>query len=119
MEKINVTKKGSQPTGLGRDLVERPSQETGDVSMSAYEIAKAARDALQAEIDGFGATLKAFPKGPMNLTTDAARATPRYRVARDGYNNAFAALRNFNAYFVKAFRLEIATEHAAKYSTKN
>jgi hypothetical protein len=54
--------------------------------------------------------LDEFPKTALGLTTDEAKATPRYKYAREGFNIAFTRLRNFNARFVKTFADEIRTE---------
>lgn len=78
--------------------------------MSAYDVAKAQRDALDAEVTRLGAVLQDFPKGPMGLTLDAVRGTLEYRNAKLAYDAAFHKLRVFNQGFLYAFRTEIRNE---------
>ena len=61
---------------------------------------------------------KTFPRGPMGLTPDPVKAMPEYRAACAAYDKAFAALRDYNGKFTKAFKAEYAAERAQKYATK-
>lgn len=79
-----------------------------------YTEAKAMADAYAATTKRLGAAMGHFPRGPMNLTTDAARATPEYKVAKLALDRAFAQERAFNTYFVKTFKVEIKADRAAK-----
>ena len=77
---------------------------------AAYTAAKATRETLEKDVRETTAVLDAFPKGAMNLTTDAAKATPEWTTARAASQHAMSVLRQFNAWFVGAFKCEIAAE---------
>ena len=75
-----------------------------------YAIAKATRDQLDAEVSRLSLALKAFPKGPLNLTPDAVRLSPEYRAAKQAYDASWAKLRAFNAWFSKVYGAEIRAD---------
>lgn len=75
-----------------------------------FEDAKAVRDQIEAEVAGFTATLNAFPKSDLGLTSDATRATMEWKVAQSGFTHAFSRLRSFNSQFTKAFAKELRAE---------
>lgn len=79
-----------------------------------YEEAKSQRDELEKSVKGMSDMLNEFPKTSLGLTTDEAKATARYKYARQGMDIAFARLRNFNARFVKVFAEEIRAERRAR-----
>jgi len=78
-----------------------------------YEEAKAAQNAIEAELKHYQSVLAAFPRGPMNLTPDAVRALPEWQAAKNGCDSAFARLRKFNAFFVPTFKAELRAERTA------
>jgi hypothetical protein len=91
----------------------------------AYQKAKEARDSLDAELCDAGARSMATRKrlanimgieafNAMNMTPDAIKLHPDYIAARKRQNEAFAALQQFNAGFVKAFKKDIAADIHAK-----
>lgn len=85
-----------------------------DTRQARYLRAKAARDAIGADVARASAALNRFPVGPMGLTPDAVKASPEYRAAKMAFDSAFAGQRCFNASFVRTFRREIAAERAAR-----
>jgi hypothetical protein len=80
-----------------------------------YEIAKQIRDQIEAEVTATKAALAKYPKGPMNLTTDAIKATPEWQAEKRAVDAAFHKLRAFNSRFVKQFKKEIDTDRRARY----
>jgi hypothetical protein len=98
-------------TGIG-SIVETPD---GDAGMN-YQVAKVARDQLEADLTRAGVPLKAFPTGtgPMGLTADDVKFSPEYRAAKKVYDAAFARLRAFNGDFVKKFAKEIRAERNSR-----
>ena len=75
-----------------------------------YQEAKNARDVLDSDVGRLGAILRAYPKGPMNLTPDTIRATPEWKAVKAEFDSAFQRLRKFNAAFVRTFKKEIQAE---------
>lgn len=59
-------------------------------------------DAANARLSAASAALDAFPKGAMNLTTDAAKATPEWKAAKAEADKASVAARFANARVSKA-----------------
>ena len=62
------------------------------------------------------AFLDAHPKGAMGLTPDAVRAMPEYIRLNNAYRLTFAALKKYNAAYVKLYRKEILADRAKRYS---
>lgn len=79
-----------------------------------YPEAQAARAAIDSEVSRLGAELRAFPSGAMGLTPDHVKASPQYRAVKSAYDAAFARLRRFNSWYLKAFAAEIRAERKAK-----
>lgn len=50
----------------------------------------------------------------MNLIPDHIKATQEYRDAKSAFDVAFYEQRRFNAWFVKAFKRELAQARAAR-----
>lgn len=48
--------------------------------------------------------LQGFEKNAMGLVSDETRATPEWQQAQKDFNQSFAELRKFNAWFVKEFK---------------
>jgi len=119
MEKMKCTECGKP----GRALVCRKcyvvvvaranAKLAGAPGVATYVEAKAHAAAL-AECERTGDALRTFPRGPMGLVTDEARANPEYEAARAAASRAFGTLRTFNAWYVKTFKAEIAAAHAAR-----
>ena len=83
-----------------------------------YAEAKQLKAQLEGNLDVASKALRAIPgigSGPMGLTPDAVKNSPEYRAASAAYDVAFAALRNFNGQFVKAFKAEYAAERRERY----
>jgi hypothetical protein len=80
----------------------------------SFEQAKARADELDARAREAGRALDRFPRGAMNLVPDHIKATPAYREAKSAFDAAFQAQRNFNAWFVRAFKRERAQARAAR-----
>lgn len=83
----------------------------------SFAIAKVTASLLQSDYSAASRNLKAIPgvgSGPMGLTPDDVRARPDYRIAKEAMDKAFAALRAFNARYVKQYKKELAAERKAK-----
>lgn len=84
-----------------------------------YLEAKAKADALNADYTAKGAALNQFlarfPKGPMGLPLDEVKAMPEYRELKAACDKALAALRNYNAWYVKTFAKERRAAAAARF----
>ncbi len=81
-----------------------------------FEQAKQRRDDITRELDHWTAAVNSFPKGNMGLTLDSARSLPAYREARSNVDRLFRELQNFNTWFVKEFKAELAEERRIKRS---
>ena len=79
-----------------------------------YTQAKARADALNAAHVAACEPMAAFPKGAMGMTPDAVRNTTEWRNAYAAERRAFAELRAFNAWYVKAFRAERNAERSQR-----
>lgn len=75
-----------------------------------YLEAKIVQITLDDRVNRIGAILDTLPKGKMGLTPDDVKASPAYRLAKQQFDASFAALRKFNAEFVKTFAKEIREE---------
>ena len=84
--------------------------------MQTYIEAKARQSALEADVAMAQVLLATFPKGPMNLTPDAVRATPEFQAAKRQFDRAFQRLRAFNARFVKDWKLSIRAERNNRFA---
>jgi hypothetical protein len=74
-----------------------------------YAQAKALRDELEAESERTSQALKALSGGgPMGLTPATVRTTSEWKAAKRAFDAAFAALRNYNAFYTQRFKREIA-----------
>ena len=79
--------------------------------MNDYAEAKTRAVELEAETERTSKALKTLSGGgPMGLTPEAVKATTEWKDAKRAYDVAFAALRNFNAAFVKRFKREISQD---------
>ena len=83
---------------------------------SLYLQWKAEADRLNDAAKSAGTALQVFPRSPMGLVEDAAKASPEYQAASLAYARAFAAARDFNQSFVRNFRAERAADRAAKFA---
>lgn len=73
---------------------------------------------LEALLDFASKRLKSFDsygKTEMGLTPDHVKAMPEWQQAKKEFDLALAQLRNFNGWYVKAFKKEIAAERKEKY----
>lgn len=59
--------------------------------------------------------LKKFEKNSMGFTPDHIRNTPDFRKAKNDYDRSFIELRNFNGWFMKAFKKEYAADRRNRY----
>jgi hypothetical protein len=80
----------------------------------SFEQARAEHDRLEQEVSTASASLQIFPRGAMGLTPDHVRATPEWRAANGRFKKAFAALRAFNAVYVKMFKKELIAQRDAR-----
>lgn len=80
-----------------------------------YAQAKERQAQLDAECRRTGRALQALSGGgSMGMTPDAVRATPAWKAARRAADDAFAALRSFNADYVRRFKKEIAEDRGRR-----
>lgn len=83
-----------------------------------FIIAKQRKKAMETALDVAGKALKAFDsygKTEMGLTPDHVKAMPEWQQAKQEYDLAFTQLRDFNCWYVKTFKKEIAAERKEKY----
>jgi len=83
-----------------------------------FIIAKQSKKVLETALDVADKALKAFDsygKSEMGLTPDHVKAMPEWQQAKKDFDLAFAQLRNFNGWYMKAFKKEIAQERKEKY----
>jgi hypothetical protein len=81
-----------------------------------FEQAKTQADALWQSASRAGLVLDAFPKGQIGLTPDSVKATPEWRTAKRAFDQANAASRAFNAWYVKAYKAELAAARRARFA---
>ncbi len=76
--------------------------------------AKAKSEQLWAEWKAAGAALQPFAphRNAIGLLPDSIRLTPEYQEAKRASDAAFARLRHFNAWYVKAFPAKQRRKHA-------
>jgi len=82
---------------------------------------RAAQNALQFQLDQASKKLETIPghaSGPMGLTPDEVKFTPRYQAARRDCEHAMAALQRLNKAHVKRFAKELRAERDARRAAK-
>lgn len=82
--------------------------------MKTFAEAKLEADRLYAEVQRTSAALNAFPRNAIGLVPQVVRMSPEYRAAKTAYDQAFAALRDFNAGYTKTYKRELAAERKAR-----
>ena len=85
--------------------------------MSLFHVAKQSKAMLENSLDIADKALKAFDqygKSEMGMTPDHVKAMPEFKQAKKEFDKAFAELRNFNGWYVKTFKKEIAAERKEK-----
>ena len=88
--------------------------------MSLFHAAKQSKTMLENALDAADKALKAFDKygkNEMGMTPDFVREMPEWQQAKKEFDKAFAELRNFNGWYVKTFKKEIAAERKEKYKS--
>lgn len=83
-----------------------------------YEEAKKMKMELDQKSEEYGMILKDFEKlgcSPLGGVNDEVREMPEYRVALENFNQSFAKVRNYNKWFLKAFKKEYAAERRNRY----
>ena len=83
-----------------------------------YDEAKAQETILEAAVKAAAEQLKAFPRNSIGLVSDSIRTSLEYRDAKGKYVRAFAALRAFNARFVKMYSKEIRQDRDTRRANK-
>lgn len=86
--------------------------------MNDFDIAKLAADKLAKEYKEKSDALQAFDKlgkTELGLTPDHVKASPEWKQAKADYENAFQAFRNYNQWYTKAFKKELAEQRRNKY----
>jgi hypothetical protein len=84
---------------------------------ASFEAAKAHASELDAACKAACDRVNAIPgvgSSHMGLTPDAIKFSPEYRDAKVRADNAFARVRDFNAWYTKAFTAELRAEREAK-----
>lgn len=77
---------------------------------SSYDIAKAAKVAIERKVDEASKALKAFPRMANGLTPDNVKASAEYRKAKTDYDRTFAEQRSFNTQFMRLFGKQYEVE---------
>lgn len=72
-----------------------------------FEAARAIQTQMYAALKAHSDVMAQFPRGAMNLTTDAARATPEWQAASAAGAEMMAELRAFNKVYAKMFAPEL------------
>ena len=88
--------------------------------MSLFRAAKQGKAILENALDAADKALKAFDKygkNQMGMTPEHVKEMPEWQQAKKEYDKAFAELRNFNGWYVKTFKKEIAAERKEKYKS--
>lgn len=83
---------------------------------TGYQVAKAQSAALYDAHRAAGKALTALPgvgSGAMGLTPENVKQSPAYQAAKRAEREAFAALRSFNADYVKTYAKEIRADSRA------
>ena len=96
----------------------QPSKHGSKKMNTQFTIAKQSKKALETALDVADKALKAFDsygKSEMGMTPDHVKAMPEWQQAKKDFDLAFAQLRNFNGWYVKTFKKEIAQERKEKY----
>ncbi|MGV2885953.1 hypothetical protein [Paenibacillus taichungensis] len=78
-----------------------------------YEEAKSHKQKLEEQNKVDSDKLKVFDiqgKSANGLTPDHVRALPEWKSAKTAFDRSFAKLRDFNGWFVKKFKKEIAAD---------
>ena len=85
-----------------------------------YQEAKAYRESMEERHKIDTDNLKEFEqfKNQIGLIPDHIRETPEYKTVKTACDKNFAELRNFNGWFVKTFKKEIAADRRNKYKRK-
>lgn len=81
-----------------------------------YAEAKEIANKLMEECKVLSEVFQDFPRGAFNLVTDEAKASQSYKDANKAYIAKFTQLRNFNSFFVKTYKKEIAAERKARFA---
>lgn len=80
-----------------------------------YHEARARSDQLFEAAREAARLLAAYPRSSMGLVADAVRLSPEYQAEKNASDRAFAEMRKFNAWYVKAFKAEIRADRNSKY----
>lgn len=86
--------------------------------MLTFEQATQMRDICEAQMRAASQALRAIDgvgSGAMGLTPDAVKASAAYQDAKRRFDWDFDNLRKFNAWYVKAFKRELAAQRRAKF----
>ena len=88
--------------------------------MSLFIVAKQDKTTLENALDAADKALKAFDKygkSEMGMTPDFVKEMPEWQQSKKEFDKAFAELRNFNGWYVKTFKKEIAAGRKEKYKS--
>ena len=88
--------------------------------MSLFHAAKQSKTMLENALDAADKALKLFDKygkSEMGMTPDLVKAMPEWQQSKKEFDKAFAELRNFNGWYAKTFKKEIAAERKEKYKS--
>lgn len=86
-----------------------------------FEEAKSHKQNLEAINKLDSDKLKEFDKygeGVMGMTPDHVRAMSEWQLAKRNFQESFNKLREFNGWYVKAFKKELLAERRNRYSRK-
>lgn len=79
-----------------------------------YQEAKARAEQLFKAAQEAGRLIAAYPRNAMGLVADAVRLSPEYQAQKKASDRAFAEMRKFNAFYVKAFKAEIKADRQGR-----
>jgi hypothetical protein len=88
------------------------------VTFMTFEEAKTHQQKLDEKCSIDSAKLNTFPKNEIGLTPDLVRETPDFQQAKKAFEKSFAELRNFNKWYSKEFKKELAAERKNRYKKK-
>jgi hypothetical protein len=83
-----------------------------------FEEALTKKQLLESKVDEYSDKLRelvANDRNSLGLTSDSIKNALEYKRTKHSYNQAFRELREFNAYYVKQFKAEIAELRKRKY----
>ena len=79
-----------------------------------YEQAKLIQEDLNNKYNYHSDIMDKFPRGEMGLVDNEVRKSEEYQIAKSNLDKSFQELRQFNVYFMKAFKKEYTKERSER-----